>query len=64
MQQINPLKFVPNWSESVVGVVMSGYVRDQHGGIVYNGLKVILESTYVFDIIGRWMQIQGFSRYL
>lgn len=42
------IEFVKTWSESAVGVVMSGYVKNQHDNIIYNALKVILESTYTF----------------
>lgn len=50
------------WSESVVGIVMSGYVRDQDNVIITNGVKVVLESTWVFgkDTMGAVNPDTGF----
>ncbi|MBP2030379.1 hypothetical protein J2755_001313 [Methanohalophilus levihalophilus] len=42
------LKLATSWSESSVGVVMSGYAIDQESNPIMNAIKVILESTYVF----------------
>lgn len=51
-----------SWSESTVGIVMSGYVRDQEDAIIQNGVKVVLESTYVFgkDTMGAVNPNTGF----
>ncbi|MEZ5335958.1 MAG: hypothetical protein R2741_12355, partial [Methanolobus sp.] len=51
-----------SWSESTVGVVMSGYVVDQDDEAILNGVKVILESTYVFgrDTMGAVNADTGF----
>jgi len=50
------------WSESVVGIVMSGYVRDQDNAIITNGVKIVLESTWVFgkDTMGAVNPDTGF----
>lgn len=51
-----------SWSESAVGTVMSGYVKDQNDDIILNAIKVILESTYVFgrDTMGTVNPETGF----
>lgn len=51
-----------SWSESTVGTVMSGYCRDQNDDVILNGVKVILESTYVFgrDTMGAVNPETGF----
>ncbi|MDP2217411.1 MAG: hypothetical protein Q8J68_09005 [Methanolobus sp.] len=38
-----------SWAESVVGVVMSGYVQDQNGNVILHAYKLILESSNVPD---------------
>lgn len=40
---------VNTFLESVVGQVLSGYVRDQNENIIINGIKVIITSTYAVD---------------
>ncbi|WP_319508867.1 hypothetical protein [uncultured Methanolobus sp.] len=51
-----------SWAESVVGVVMSGYVKDQEDTVILNAVKVILESTYTFgkDTMGSVNPETGF----
>ena len=51
-----------SWSESTVGTVMSGYLRDQNDQIITGGKKIILESTYVFgrDTMGAVNAETGF----
>ena len=41
---------VSTWLESVVGQVVSGYVRDQNENIILNGFKVVITSTYAFGL--------------
>ncbi|MBN2111341.1 MAG: hypothetical protein JW705_09720, partial [Methanosarcinaceae archaeon] len=61
----NWLRLLPlgtSWSEAVVGIVMSGYVRDQDDEIILNGVKVVMESTWVFgrDTMGAVNPDTGF----
>ena len=51
-----------SWAESVVGVVMSGYAKDQEDAVIQNAVKVILESTYTFgkDTMGSVNPETGF----
>ncbi|MDP2216732.1 MAG: hypothetical protein Q8J68_05535 [Methanolobus sp.] len=42
-------RITKSWSESAVGVVMSGYARDQNGQLIKGAYKIILESSNVPD---------------
>ena len=37
--------FFKSWAESVVGQVVSGYVRDQNENIILNGIKIVITSS-------------------
>jgi hypothetical protein len=56
------LPFISTWLESVVGQVLSGYVKDQYEELILDGINVIINSSYAFglDKMGVVDSVTGF----
>lgn len=39
------IRYASSWDEATVGIVMSGYARDQRGEVILGGYKLVLESS-------------------